>query len=71
MLHIGACTWEDACVGTELTTAAPLTLPVAPGSYELWLSDVAANCGVTGPTPLRADVVTGATTDVVFDVACE
>jgi hypothetical protein len=43
---------------------------VSPGSHQVSLAGLAANCSVQGPNPQQVSVIAGATTNVVFAILC-
>jgi hypothetical protein len=45
-----------------------LTVPVEPGSYEIWLEDVPSTCGIRGPSLFT--IALRDTVDVVYAISC-
>ena len=53
-----------------LINGSLLITGLRPGAHEIALSDVADNCELSGTNPLTVTVVSGATTNTTFTVAC-
>jgi TolB protein len=61
----------DGGAGSAVGIIDTLTTPdLAPGDYEVALSDVAANCSVDGDNPRTVAVSAGATASTTFTVTC-